>query len=57
MSTPKPTYINKEGFIKAVENSNYFGSNELAAQIEEVAELLTDEEFFDVKPIKELMQA
>ena len=57
MPTKKPTYINKEGFIKAVEDSNYFGSKELAAQIEEVAELLTDEEFFDVKPIKELMQA
>ena len=56
MSAKKPANINKEGFIRAVENSNYFGSKELAAQIEEAAELLTDEEFFDVKPIKELMK-
>ena len=56
MSAKKPANINKEGFIRAVENSNYFGSKELAAQIEEAAELLTDDEFFDVKPIKELMK-
>ena len=56
MSAKKPTYINKEGFIEAVKSSNFLEGKALAAQIEEAAERLTDEEFFYVKPIKELMQ-
>ena len=56
MSAKKPTYINKEGFIEAVESSNFLEGKALAAQIEEAAELLTDDEFFGVKPIAELMQ-
>ena len=56
MSAKKSAYINKEGFIEAVESSNFLEGKALAAQIEEAAELLTDDEFFDVKPIKELMK-
>ena len=56
MTTKKSAYINKKGFIEAVESSNFLEGKALAAQIEEAAELLTDEEFFDVNPIAELMQ-
>ena len=56
MSAKKPANINKEGFIEAVKSSNFLEGKALAAQIEEAAELLTDDEFFDVKPIKELMK-
>lgn len=56
MTTKKSAYINKKGFIEAVESSNFLEGKALAAQIEEAAELLTDDEFFDVKPMKELMK-
>ena len=56
MTTKKSANINKKGFIEAVESSNFLEGKALAAQIEEAAELLTDDEFFDVKPIKELMK-